>query len=176
MNAANSPQLVNQQASQLADQLAQLRDIRLPQDVSWWPLAPGWWIALGVMLALAAAAATIVALRRRTVKYAALRELDRLARARAESAASQQLAVEVGVLLRRVALRLRLGDNLAQAHGDEWQSFLHAAPHGMPEAVARMIATAAYAPAAHAGDSTQPEQPSTSALLDATRTWIRRHA
>ena len=28
------------------DPLAQLRDITLPDGVSWWPLAPGWWILL----------------------------------------------------------------------------------------------------------------------------------
>ena len=28
------------------DPLAQLRDIRLPTDISWWPLAPGWWVLM----------------------------------------------------------------------------------------------------------------------------------
>lgn len=26
------------------DPLAQLRDIHLPEPISWWPLAPGWWL------------------------------------------------------------------------------------------------------------------------------------
>ena len=34
-----------------ADPLAQLRDIHLPADISWWALAPGWW-ALIIMLGL----------------------------------------------------------------------------------------------------------------------------
>lgn len=29
-----------------ADPLAQLRDIQLPEAISWWPLAPGWWILI----------------------------------------------------------------------------------------------------------------------------------
>ena len=29
-----------------SDPLAQLRDIRLPTDISWWPLAPGWWVLM----------------------------------------------------------------------------------------------------------------------------------
>lgn len=168
MNAPNT--------AQLADQLAQLRDIRLPQEVSWWPLAPGWWIALGIILLMAVAALIFVALRRRTVKFAALRELDRLSSQPAESASLEQLAIDVSVLLRRVVLKLGLGKNLAQAHGDDWQHFLHAAPHGMPEPVARLIANAAYAPTTPGDDSTQPENPSRNSLLDATRTWIRRHA
>jgi hypothetical protein len=32
-----------------SDPLAQLRDIHLPEAVSWWPLAPGWWV-LAVLL------------------------------------------------------------------------------------------------------------------------------
>ena len=30
-----------------------LRDIHLPEPISWWPLAPGWWIIVGGLLALA---------------------------------------------------------------------------------------------------------------------------
>ncbi|MGB0719658.1 MAG: DUF4381 domain-containing protein, partial [Bdellovibrionales bacterium] len=32
--------------------LSRLRDIRGLEDVSWWPLAPGWWILLGLVLAI----------------------------------------------------------------------------------------------------------------------------
>lgn len=36
------------------DPLAQLRDIHLPEPISWWPLAPGWWLltvlVLGVLV------------------------------------------------------------------------------------------------------------------------------
>ena len=30
-----------------------LRDIYLPEPISWWPLAPGWWIIIGGLFALA---------------------------------------------------------------------------------------------------------------------------
>jgi hypothetical protein len=29
-----------------SDPLAQLRDIHLPETISWWPLAPGWWVLI----------------------------------------------------------------------------------------------------------------------------------
>jgi hypothetical protein len=32
----------------MQDPLAQLRDIHLPDPVSWWPIAPGWWIVIGL--------------------------------------------------------------------------------------------------------------------------------
>lgn len=34
------------------DPLAQLRDIHLPEPISWWPLAPGWWALIILCLAL----------------------------------------------------------------------------------------------------------------------------
>ncbi|MCZ6642968.1 MAG: DUF4381 domain-containing protein [Gammaproteobacteria bacterium] len=35
-----------------ADPLAQLRDIHLPLDPSWWPPAPGWWLLIFGTIAL----------------------------------------------------------------------------------------------------------------------------
>jgi hypothetical protein len=29
-----------------------LRDIHLPPPAGWWPLAPGWWILIGIALLL----------------------------------------------------------------------------------------------------------------------------
>lgn len=29
-----------------------LRDIHLPEPISWWPLAPGWWVLVAVLLTL----------------------------------------------------------------------------------------------------------------------------
>ena len=46
---AQQEQAINPQTQQL---LSQLRDIRGLEDVSWWPLAPGWWILLGLCLAV----------------------------------------------------------------------------------------------------------------------------
>lgn len=37
-----------------SDPLAQLRDIHLPEAISWWPLAPGWWfLAIVFIVAMA---------------------------------------------------------------------------------------------------------------------------
>jgi len=36
-----------------AQALSDLRDIHLPGAVTLWPLAPGWWLILGGLLALA---------------------------------------------------------------------------------------------------------------------------
>jgi hypothetical protein len=36
--------------AQPSELLAQLRDIRIPDTASWWPPAPGWWIAAALIL------------------------------------------------------------------------------------------------------------------------------
>jgi hypothetical protein len=36
----------------IADQLAELRSYHLPSQISWWPIAPGWWLLLLLILTL----------------------------------------------------------------------------------------------------------------------------
>ncbi|MEM9102232.1 MAG: DUF4381 domain-containing protein [Pseudomonadota bacterium] len=38
--------------SGMPDPLAQLKDIHLPEPIHWWPLAPGWWLVLLVIVVL----------------------------------------------------------------------------------------------------------------------------
>lgn len=168
MNPSTSPQLLQQ--------LAQLRDIRLPVETSWWPPAPGWWSVLGGVTILFCAAVILRALQRRSLKYAALRELDRLFSQDNAASSTSELATQVSILLRRVVLRSDQGRHLAQAHSEAWASFLSASPHGMPASIARTIAAAPYAQPTGTGGLLQLNNPTSAELLDATKSWIRRHA
>ena len=42
--------IVNSTQSQL---LQQLRDVHVPDSVSWWPLAIGWWVIIGLVALIA---------------------------------------------------------------------------------------------------------------------------
>jgi hypothetical protein len=107
------------------DPLAGLRGYHLPDAVSWWPPAPGWWLLAGlVLLAVAVAAVLFVRRwRRRAALRAALAELDALD---AELGALDpgEYARRLSRLLRRVALARYPRHTVAGLTGDAWLQFL----------------------------------------------------
>lgn len=63
-----------------ANPLDQLRDIHLPEPVSWWPPAPGWWLLIIITLALTAWTTHFLYRRYKAALYRrqALKKLDQL--------------------------------------------------------------------------------------------------
>lgn len=159
------------------DPLAALRGIHLPEAVGFWPLAPGWWIALAVLVGIVVLAIVMVRMRRASLAHHALRELGELDPAREDF---QSLAVSVSALLRRVALR-RFGQNrVASLHGSSWQEFLsETSPRGrrrrttFDEDMGRLLATAPYAPPGSASFDLEGTHVSSAGVLAAARDWIR---
>lgn len=99
-----------------------LRDIHMPPDPSWWPLAPGWWGVIALLLV----ALTLVIwwtwrrrLPRRRWRHAE-RELERLLARHGEE--PSVFAAAVSQLLRRVA-REREPDTVS-LRGEAWQAAL----------------------------------------------------
>lgn len=107
-----------------ADSLAGLRDIHLPEAVSFWPLAPGWWIALAFVLALAVGTHFYLRARRRSLRRAALAAMAGVEARYAEDADVFRLALQLSMLLRRVALERFRRRDVASLHGDDWSNFL----------------------------------------------------
>ena len=107
-----------------ADPLANLRDIHLPEAISSWPPAPGWWLALGLVVSLGIAFHLYKRARSRSLKRAALAELTGIENGYARSADVSQLALEISSLLRRVALTRFRRREVASLHGEEWAQFL----------------------------------------------------
>lgn len=152
---------------EMAAELENLRDIRLPEDVSWWPPAPGWW-AVAVLIGLMVIASALAARHhRRTPRYRALRELRRLKSETALEPAT--LAAHIEVLLKRIVLQK--GDPaLATSSGEEWIRYLSQNAHAMPQEIARFVADAPYR-----RQLALPTDPDRDTLINAAQLWIRRN-
>jgi hypothetical protein len=152
------------------DVLSALRDIHLPEAVSLWPPAPGWWVAAGLIVALAVTLRLVQLRRRRSVTRAALRELDGLERDHQETGDAAEYAVRLSALLRRVALARFPRNVVASLHGAFWVDFLsRASAFGFPSEVVEAMERAVFEPPRQ---DHPPED--TAAWGDAARAWIRR--
>lgn len=108
------------------DALTQLKDIHLPPDIGWWPLALGWYVLLFLsMLILGGFTRWWLKKRRNAIaKKQALALLD-LYIAQYESTQDVQWAcAQVTELLKRVALVYYPREQVAGLYGDEWLNFL----------------------------------------------------
>jgi len=113
------------------DPLAALRDLVAPTAVSWWPLAPGWWLLIAVLLAALGYTGWWLWRRYRARQY--LREARALLAAIGEQLQAGQpapaLLAETIEVLRRVALQH--GD-LAPATGLSAEPLLNALNRAHP--------------------------------------------
>lgn len=147
----------------MTDPLADLKDIHLPDPVSWWPPAPGWWIALALAMLLVLALVLFYqkVWKKRHYRRLALQELEQLI---ASDSDATTLLEAVASLLRRTAMAGSSHAALARLQGREWQEYLQ---RQMPEEQARLIAIGRYQPT--------PPDFDKQALFAAARHWIRRH-
>ena len=103
-----------------------LRGLHLPDAVGWWPLAPGWWVLIG--LAVVATTLLIRSLLRRRKRAAARRHgMVLLTRARKEFEDHRdpvRLATDVSELLRRTMLAYAPRAEVAGLTGDAWLAWL----------------------------------------------------
>ena len=144
-----------------------LRDIHLPDAVSWWPPAPGWWALVGLLVT-----ATVLVVwwqrrfRARRANRAAAALLDTaVAQARAEPLAAVQM---VSLALRRFVVTSE-GRGAAAVTDQAWLDLLDSrwgnnhfsAGHG------RLIAQAPYMPAERVESETAVK------LIELARQWLR---
>ncbi|MFZ5764442.1 MAG: DUF4381 domain-containing protein [Thermodesulfobacteriota bacterium] len=104
------------------DPLAALRDIHLPDPVSPWPPAPGWWIVglLGVGLFIGSFVLGRRWRHRTAYRRKALHELQRLA----DTPDHRLIVDELAALVKRVAIAGFGHQQVARLSGEEWLRFL----------------------------------------------------
>ena len=127
--------------------LAQIYDIAGLDYISWWPLAPGWWALLAILLI---AAGTIYWRRRayqRSWKGDAWRTLRALD-SQLVGGNAQEIAAALSALMRRVAMRRFSREQCAGLEGRDWLRWLTAKDPGKFDWERRgaLLIEAPYAP------------------------------
>ncbi len=149
-----------------SDLAERIRGIRLPDGVSAWPPAPGWWLLAGAILFVVVAG--VVLYRRRALRRAALRELDILRREYQSVGNAAALAAGLSKLLRRVAMTRSRRTAVAGLRGEAWLGYLDrtGGTRDFSTGPGRVLRTLPYS------GNGEVEAP---ALLSLTRRWILRN-
>ncbi len=152
------------------DPLSQLKDIHLPAPISWWPPAPGWWLLLALLILIAVG--LVWYLRRRSRRLglyrAAMQELDEIRQHFDKEQDPRRLAAGLSRLLRRVAISLRPGEDVAGLTGTAWLAWLDAQDddHAFTEGTGQFLADGAYRPVGELQDADE--------LLDIVEDWLKK--
>ncbi len=130
-----------------------LRDIHIPESISWWPPAPGWWALLALfLLLLLISFITWRFRRRRYLKRASSSRLEQLFTEYQTHGDSRQLLNELSLLMRRIALSHYPRNAVAGLAGRAWLEFLDlgvagtAAQGGFSSGAGAALAQAPYRP------------------------------
>ncbi len=102
-----------------------LKDIHLPEPVSWWPLAPGWWglvILIPVLAGLFFLGRTLY--RRGELRREARKALQKIETQYKADQDDRQLVTDLSTLLRRIALSYSPRTDVASLTDDAWLCFL----------------------------------------------------
>ena len=112
--------------------LAQLRDIHLPNPVGWWPLAVGWYLlaTLACVAMMGLVFFTYRHYKNNRFKRKALDLLDSYQRAYLNQPNSQLSCAQLSELLKRVALVYYPREQVASLQGQAWLDFLNQTSSG----------------------------------------------
>ncbi|MCP3870155.1 MAG: DUF4381 domain-containing protein [Gammaproteobacteria bacterium] len=151
---------------QNGEQLA-LRDLHLPDPITWWPPAPGWWW-LGLILAICILCIAIVYRQRdrRRTRKALQHAVLELSEHYQRNPDPKVLVESLSVLIRRASLTYFPREQVAALTGESWLTFLDQGASGneFSQGVGRALIEAPYRPTCQIdGD----------ALITLTRQWLK---
>ena len=142
--------------------LDQLKDIHLPEAVSWWPPAIGWWILAVLIISLVVVLTHLMLRTWRNTRYKrqALKQLQKL---KNQAHSGENDIQALAQLLRQTAIAANIA-GVKQMHGQQWQQLLQ---QHMPEPQAHLLAIARY----QQGQQKIADE----ALYQAVGNWIKKH-
>ena len=110
---------------QAAQQQLDLKDIHLPDPVSWWPPATGYWIILAIIVICIVTFLSLKAYRKKyVIKKAALNEFNRIKKDFQSKPNQKKLATSLSELLRRAAISTYPASECAGLTGKQWLNWL----------------------------------------------------
>jgi len=129
-----------------------LRDIHLPEPISWWPPAPGWWLLAAILILFTAAIFLTQKWRNKNrLKKNTLKRLDAIYAQYDCDADTSKLVQSLSILLRRSCISYYPRCESASATGKNWLHHLDTLTNdkGFAQGVGSILATAPYKSAAH---------------------------
>lgn len=111
----------------------ELRDIHLPDTVSWWPPAVGWWVLLLlIILLLIMSYLLIKKMKQVSVRQTAMAEFAIIKKTYIQTQNKTRLSQQLSQLLRQVLLSSQQRTLVASATGEQWFKLLKAShPKGL---------------------------------------------
>lgn len=153
-----------------ASPLEALRPLHAAPPPALWPPAPGWWLLAVLLLALFAAAAFRGwrYYRRQRFRRHVFAELERITNEYSDESAPEFLA-NMGILLRRIALRRYPPEQVAALTGGDWLQFLDRTGGGgsFSNGIGRLLDSGPYSPDVGAVPVTE--------LAALVRRWARQN-
>ncbi|HHJ80996.1 MAG TPA: DUF4381 domain-containing protein [Candidatus Tenderia electrophaga] len=151
-----------------SSQTLPLRDIHLPEAVSWWPPALGWWLLLALLILLPIIVWAIHKfLARQQLRKLALAELNTIEAKFKQQQNSQQLLRDISALLRRICISRFPRHDVAGLTGEAWANFLNSQAHSFDAHISQALVN---------GPFQKQYDIDAQALINASRDWIKQVA
>lgn len=175
------PAPVSSPGTQLSPEALPLRDIHLPEPVSWWPLAPGWWLLLIAIILLVALFVIVKKIRySRRIKRASREALQSVTKQYQQDRNKVHLAQNLSTLLRRASISFYPRRNTAGLTGRDWLTFLDTtmpdnARQRFNSPLGEVLLSAPYMPENIPGHSNTNHQAidfDAEALLELCKQWL----
>ena len=143
-----------------------LRDIHLPDAVSWWPPAIGWWLILALLILLPIIFwAMRKFMARRQLRKQSLAALTSIETSFGQHQNQQQLVSELSILLRRICISRFPRADVASLNGEAWTTFLNSQANSFDADTCQALSS---------GPFQRQCDINSQALINACRDWIKQ--
>lgn len=144
------------------------REMHLPDSISWWPLAAGWWLTFGIFILVSLSLYMIFKKYSKiTLKKQASKTLDQIASSFGETANASKCLSELSMFLRRVVISQEMMESkVASITGEEWLSLLDKRldEPQFSQGIGRILLHGPYQPAVKIEEVVQ--------LIELCRKWV----